>query len=253
MLNQRGDQKRAEEILMEALDFSRGIENEYDKSRLISKVAIQLAKNGQISKALFHAREIAVKDIKISTLSVISTDMFQLGNSKEAESIIMECLACTREINSEQFYSDSTKSRALRYIAVELAKQGKVEEAEKLTIEITLQSTRINCWQEIAASMNEKLIWHESLAKGMHMENVEARLFYLKGWVEVLQPTDTDLACLMEVLPIFLKDTQSIGKLLEKFALHELFFGDSKQELIQRFNRTLNIQWAIDIKNQLPN
>ena len=37
--------------------------------------------------------------------------------------------------------------------------------------------------------------------------------------------------------------------LLQQHALHELFFSDALSEKIERFNRTLNIQWAIDIKN----
>jgi hypothetical protein len=36
-------------------------------------------------------------------------------------------------------------------------------------------------------------------------------------------------------------------------ALNQLFFTDLPQEKLDRYNRTLNLQWAIDIKNQLPN
>ena len=46
-----------------------------------------------------------------------------------------------------------------------------------------------------------------------------------------------------------MNDPESLEKLLQQHALHELFFTDAKPEKTQRFNRTLNIQWAIDIKN----
>jgi hypothetical protein len=39
--------------------------------------------------------------------------------------------------------------------------------------------------------------------------------------------------------------------LLQKHALFELFVGNAKQDKINRFNSTLNIKWAIDIKNEL--
>jgi hypothetical protein len=47
-----------------------------------------------------------------------------------------------------------------------------------------------------------------------------------------------------------MNDLESINKLLQHHALHEVFFNDVSPEKIERFNRTLNIQWALDIKNQ---
>jgi hypothetical protein len=41
--------------------------------------------------------------------------------------------------------------------------------------------------------------------------------------------------------------------LILKFSLNQLFFSNLPQEKLDRYNRTLNLQWAIDIKNQLPN
>jgi hypothetical protein len=41
----------------------------------------------------------------------------------------------------------------------------------------------------------------------------------------------------------------SMETLLRHYALHELFINNASPEKIERYNRTLNIQWAIDIKN----
>jgi hypothetical protein len=41
--------------------------------------------------------------------------------------------------------------------------------------------------------------------------------------------------------------------ILINFTLNQIFFSNLTQEKIDRYNRTLNMQWAIDIKNQLPN
>jgi hypothetical protein len=41
--------------------------------------------------------------------------------------------------------------------------------------------------------------------------------------------------------------------LVRMVCLNHLFFTDLPQEKLDRYNRTLNLQWAIDIKNQLPN
>ena len=51
----------------------------------------------------------------------------------------------------------------------------------------------------------------------------------------------------------YLNDLNTLQLGLQKFALNQLFFENLPEEKIQRYNHTLNIQWAIDIKNQLPN
>ena len=45
----------------------------------------------------------------------------------------------------------------------------------------------------------------------------------------------------------------NIRTLPNLYSLHQLFFSNLPQEKLVRYNRTLNLQWAIDIKNQLPN
>ena len=47
-------------------------------------------------------------------------------------------------------------------------------------------------------------------------------------------------------------DSDSIENLLQKHAVHEVFFGKAGREKINRLNRTLNIQWALDIAAQFP-
>ena len=57
----------------------------------------------------------------------------------------------------------------------------------------------------------------------------------------------------MKTRSYYQDDIESMEKILQNHALNELFFSDASNEKIERLNRTLNIQWAIDIKNQLPN
>ena len=57
---------------------------------------------------------------------------------------------------------------------------------------------------------------------------------------------------MQEALSHLAHDSESIENLLQKYALHALFFGIGNVELVHRLNKILNIQWAIDIKNQFP-
>ena len=46
-----------------------------------------------------------------------------------------------------------------------------------------------------------------------------------------------------------LNDIVEVKNLLQKYVMKSLFFQNISEQKIHRFNRTLNIQWAIDIKN----
>ena len=41
--------------------------------------------------------------------------------------------------------------------------------------------------------------------------------------------------------------------IINKFLLNQLFFNQIKNQHLQRIEKTPGLQWAIDIKNQLPN
>jgi len=44
-------------------------------------------------------------------------------------------------------------------------------------------------------------------------------------------------------------DSKCLQQILQKFALRHLFLDESEPEVIQRLNKSLDIEWAMDIKN----
>ena len=54
-------------------------------------------------------------------------------------------------------------------------------------------------------------------------------------------------------LKAFFKNESILKNYLFNWYVQKLFFEQSSQTIIEQANRTLNLQWAIDIKNQLPN
>ena len=57
-----------------------------------------------------------------------------------------------------------------------------------------------------------------------------------------------------QLIPLLSKDVLKIKHLLQMHSLSYLFFQkDSRSFKEEKIKNTLNLQWAIDIKNQLPN
>jgi hypothetical protein len=171
-----------------------------------------------------------------------------MGKIEQAKALLEESLKCVQNIDS-----DWRKNGAIKTISVELAKQGNWQLAENLGLEIHRSAQRHICWKEMAENAIERVGHSESLGIYNVLNNKEARSFYLKGWVENLQTTSISMEIARKALYLLEEDINSTRHILELHALNQLFFEEITEEKIQRFNRTLNIQWAIDIKNQLPN
>jgi hypothetical protein len=137
-------------------------------------------------------------------------------------------------------------------ISTEMAKQGNWPLSQRTGLEIQQMAKRHECWMAIAKTTYTEMGWQKSLQKSGQWQNEEARLFYLKGWAENIQPTEADAACLQQALPLLAGDTESIEVLLQAYALHQIFFERTDPVQVQRLDRTLGLGWALDIAARFP-
>jgi len=258
--------------LEESLSIARGISDFVERSRALEAIASALCEGGEVLEALSVAREIRSDFCKSSALSVITVELIKQGKVEESLAIArgmgddfwQECalsniaLALSKQGKFEEslaiargisFYGK--QSSALKYIAVELSKQGDWLLAEKIGLEIPQIGERHECWKTIAAETVKFSNWEAALESVKFLKSEEAQLYYLKGWASEVNKLDAKDDCVNLALPILSKDPESIETLLQKYAVREVVLGKPSRELTDRFNRTLNIQWAIDIKNSI--
>ncbi len=238
-LAKQGQVEEAASAMQEALACARGISNESDKSSALSAISTELAKQGQVEEALVCAHGLSDRRYG-SALKYISTELAKQGKVEEA-------LTCARGISDEY-----NKSSALKDISTELGIQGNWALAESIGLEIPQLAERHSCWKTMAENSCKDDGWQKALEQVNKFKTDEARLFYLKGWAARVNQQDADDACVQEALSHLAHDSESIENLLQKYALHALFFGIGNIELVHRLNKILNIQWAIDIKKQFP-
>jgi hypothetical protein len=217
----------------------------YSKELAIQGYTEKAAK--PMAEALKFSLVISDKSNKSIALKEISSELAKRGKIKKAASVMQKALACARGISDE-----SKRSSALKEISSEIAKQGNWQLAEQVGLEIPLFAERHDCWKEMALKIKEQYGWQTALDKAQKLQNQEARLFYLKGWVANLSANETNIICLKQAMPNLASDIQSIENLLQKYALHEIMFCVPTQQLLQRLNKSLNVQWAIDIAAKFP-
>jgi tetratricopeptide (TPR) repeat protein len=206
-----------------------------------------LAKQNMFKEALECANEIGNERQRCGALIDISTEFFNNGEKEKSEDILFETIQLANGIIEKE-----EKNRAQRLIAQRLAVQGKWHLAEGICFEIPNIGTRQECWREMAFVSKEKGDWHSSLQNVKELQSDEARLFYLKGWTEILSPNETDFNCFKQTVNFLAKDSSSLENLLNAYALNQLMFGRPTKDQVKRLNKTLNLQWAIDVADKFP-
>jgi hypothetical protein len=95
--------------------------------------------------------------------------------------------------------------------------------------------------------------WQKALEQVIQFKSDEARRHYIQGWVEHVDVTDCTKDLFLSTRHYYQADSKCLQQILQKFALHYLFLDEPEQEVIHRLNKSLDIQWAMDIKNKRIN
>jgi len=238
-LAKQGKVEEAASAMQEALTCARGISIPYEKSSALKDISTELAKQGKVEEALTCARGISIPYEKSSALSAISTELAKQGKVEEA-------LTCARGISIPY-----EKSSALSAISTKLAKQGDWVLAENIGLEIPQMKEKHSCWKTMSKNSLHEIGSQKALLNVQHLQSDEARRYYIQGWVEHVDLTDCSKDLFLSTRHYYQADTNCLQQILQKFALRHLFLDESEPEVIQRLNHTLNIQWAIDIKNSI--
>jgi tetratricopeptide (TPR) repeat protein len=290
-LNKQGQLEESISVLKESLSIAHCKSDEYQKSRALLSIAAELSKLGKVRESTSVLQEsLAIvrsfnddrqKDRKkIHHLNAIARELNIQGQSEEATSVWQESLCIARSMSNEYeknrafhllvvegiklgqaeellaifrgINMEKLKSDSMHAIAVELSKQGDFAMAEEVGLEIAQIAQRQDTWKEMAKSKVETEGWQNALKQVAIFTTEEAKSFYLKGWTENAKATDVNHICIQQALPMMVNDNSSIENLLKNYAVKLVIMGNPSRELTDRLNRTLNIQWALDIAVQFP-
>ena len=244
-LTKQGKIDEAASVMQEALNCARWISDESAKISALKDISTALAKQCKpeeaalaIQEALTCASGISDEFWKNIALNDISTELVEQGKVDQA-------LNCVRWISDE-----SDRISALKDISIELAKQDNWSFAETIGWDILQTDERHDCWQSIAKVTFEKMGWHLALQFSRNLQTPEAKKHYIRSLSDLLTPIECRSDLFLIALGYLLEDPSSLENLLRLYALHSLFFEKVPTINLERLNRTLNIQWAIDIKRK---
>ncbi|MFN5635118.1 MAG: hypothetical protein ACK49D_10635 [Flavobacteriia bacterium] len=242
--------EKSEKLMAEAIKIENGINGDdwVSKSTALESISVAYIQRGELEKSIDYAKRIPVQSDKSSVLAKISTKVYSDFNISKSKLILEESIELARSESD-----NSLKSDAMMAICIELAKQGNLVESDSLSSEIPLADIRNKCFEEIGNMIFNSYGLMETIKFCKSISSYQNRLSFKIGIIHAYHKTQIG----KEISLYFIKDRNvqisELKHLLQFYALNQIFFEDIPEEKIQRFNRTLNIQWAIDIKNQLPN
>ena len=122
-----------------------------------------------------------------------------------------------------------------------------VETLEYLFSKINQNSFRLKCWLFISETICNNNNASSALKHLQCFKEVDSKKKLIKGWTDFISLTEVSSELVENALPLYNLDFESMEILLQKYALNKVFFENVSSEKLNRLNRSLNIQWALDI------
>jgi hypothetical protein len=247
ILANEGNFELAEHAMQQAIATAQGISDENNKCFAFENISVALANQGKIDlaekamqQAIATAQGISDERHKSNAFKDISVALANQGNFQLA---IVTAQSISRERD---------KGSAFKSISKTLAAKGNYELSFEIINKIELTNLRSEFWQELGKNEYEEKNLNYCIAQLQTIINEEAKLFYKKGIISFINTTNATVETITSLLNLIKEDTESIEHLLQNYALNAVFFTVIAPEKLQVLNKTLNIQWALDVIAKFP-
>jgi hypothetical protein len=243
------------------------IKNKNHKDAALIYSAKTLSFYGQYIDSIDFCRMIRHKESRITNFLDISSIAFRNGYEFLTKEILIEATETAKSFINEKLKEESIneiesfkrdlKNKKVSDLNHHLDKKKTkifdIELIENNGSNISSINERIYFWEEIGRSFFHYLGYSNAILKSSHLKSSEARYYVKREIINSLDVNKINFEIMSSILKDDSQEMSLKNYILQIYTLNQLFFSNLPQEKLDRYNRTLNLQWAIDIKNQLPN
>ena len=230
--------------LDKALEMAEKIKHHFNKETALKAIAREYVKEGLIADAL-GLQKLLPKQIRENFLASLVKILAEAIQPETKKSYTKEILGITSRMTRGQVFD-----QVLNEISRILAEKKLYQVAEKVGSNISSGGIRAQLWHLMGLLAAESHGGESAFSIAKKFEFEETAPSFRKGIVLFYEMSKS----LKEVLNILVElkdDLPALESLLRSVSLNELFQGEPSQDVIRRFNTSLNIQWAIDITNEM--
>jgi hypothetical protein len=263
----------------DAFTCTRQISDINEKCRAFKVISEELFRHGKIHESFQCARGIEREYWKSESLKFISAELFKKGDLSEAKSLLLEAFEYARLVED-----GSNKSSLLVSISNEFTRQGMLAEAMESLAGIYDERSVIEAIKKVLNYLNIKgdlihgerigdkisngylrNIYFKELSKYLidsfgrsnfleqykKIESIEMKKSILTYWVENIEIKELKIDLLCQLIYLSQNEIEVLEKLLQLFALNQIFYNEMSISRVSKFETVLNIKWAIDLKLKL--
>lgn len=246
-----------------ALSLARFISDSSIRQEILIRISKELFAQQRVQEAKDVLNEAGIKkdQLQIEEMFVKSTNDISYELDEQQENVIeLAQKGMVQEIleYANRIIDVEEKTELIKEISIELAKNGRYDLSEKVAFEIKRNDMRYNCWREMANEILRNYGYEKTIELLENFKSLEAKIHIrtrITQSMDRLIVQQFDLLISGEFSLRFAKylrrDLEFLEHILCMNAIKEMFFGELSVVLLNRLQRTLNIQWAVDIKNQI--
>jgi hypothetical protein len=189
-------------------------------------------------------------DVCLNLLKISEEEVAQ-GKIDEAELLLLEIKTIFEEIEEDWVQEIIAEELCRQYVSI-----NKMNEAFLLALNSIDLDSKLRLIYEIEDQISRNILnkgFDDSFRYGSTISNNSIKIIYFKVFLKKLNFNHINLELVKKYLNFSKENLDNYSTILEIYCLNQMFFEDLPMEKGQRFTRTLNLQWAMDIKNQLPN
>ncbi len=247
-LIERSEISDAESLLEKTIKIATNLEFDSDKVPLLVMISGAYGKYGnkQKSESIINELQIEFPRSACKVMLKNASSLISLGRVEEAFELYENSIK-----NANNIKDLKDKSYAFCDIVEYHLQLGNFSQAQIFSTAIPLFDEKLRCWNQIANFAVNNYGYFESLDYVGKLNSNDSKNIYLKSWVDSIEPHQLTKIITLRSCFYLKDDISSLEKLLLIHSLHELFFNNATFEQTNHFNKTLNIQWSIDLKNAI--
>ena len=225
----------------QALEIVKKIDNDQETDYLLLEISVELLKQKKIEESIDYFQRLK---LRAALFWKLERYFFRVLIE---EGYTEDLLHFVSSINEE-----TVKNISLSYIAKELSRNGHYNRALEITSIITTSEDLDDCLKEISNQLLIQKGYFESKKIIHYFKNDEIKSKVSRYLInENLCFKTVDLDLCLSALKGNHHEYRVVFDVLQMYAFNQVFSENKTDEKIHRFNQTLDIQWAIDINNQL--
>jgi hypothetical protein len=239
----------ANQLIESSIKLSKNVKNQLKRSNALVLISSFYFKQARYDEAGLILEEEFKNILSVEnnsselfeSIKALSIEMAKQGNFEKAI------------LSSKKIKDSQIKDETLKTICLILVNDKNLKLAQELSSNIFNNEVKFSLWKKIAEKSINDFGVEESLLFANQIVDKKIKTYFLKGFSEFIQIYDCSKELILSILGNYIHDPDSIEKLMNKYAFFEMFINENSSNVSKQSFISLNIQWAMNIKNQLPN